>query len=473
MVAVFLDRGGASGGGARCAVRGGAGVPPVSWTLDRWAVWPGSEDQCSCLTPPYPLEFRREAVQLLKRSGRSVPAARSRARVSPQSLRTGRRQLDVDEGRPEGLSSDEREELRRLRRENRIAHRGARDPEKSGGLLRQGQRDPAVIFRFIAAKKAEHSIKTMCRVLGVSRSGFHAWPRRPPSARALEDERLTERIREIHRANRRVYGSPRIHAELRMADGVRVGRKRVERLMRQAGITGMVASKRGRTTIRVPGVRVCEDLVDRAFLAAAPNRLWVADITYLRTWEGWLYLVAVQDVYCRRIVGWCMADHMRTELVTDALQMALAQRRPGAGADLALRSGQPVRLARLRPAGPRRRASPNRWAARGDCFDNAVAESFFATLKKELIHGRSWPSKAELRTEVFEYIEVFFNRRRRHSTLGFLSPAQFETITHTRLRRSRQRQLPSPNHPVSTEAGELQPASPREQAPATPESRPT
>ena len=159
-----------------------------------------------------------------------------------------------------------------------------------------------MIFPFVAAKRAEHSIKAMCRVLGVSRSGFHAWERRPPSPRALEDERLTERIGEIHAANRKVYGSPRIHAELVLADGERVGRKRVERLMRQAGLSGLVPKRRGRTTIRVPGVRVCEDLVDRAFLAAAPNRLWVADITYLRSWEGWL--VAVQDVFSRRIVGW-------------------------------------------------------------------------------------------------------------------------------------------------------------------------
>ena len=136
-----------------------------------------------------------------------------------------------------------------------------------------------MIFRFIAARKAEHSIKTMCRVLGVSRSGFHAWVSRPPSARAVEDKRLLERIGEIHEANREVYGSPRIHAELVLADGERVGRKRVERLMRQAGLSGLVPKRRGRTTIRVPGVRVCEDLVDRAFLAAAPNRLWVADIT--------------------------------------------------------------------------------------------------------------------------------------------------------------------------------------------------
>jgi putative transposase len=285
-----------------------------------------------------------------------------------------------------------------------------------------------VIFRFIAAKKAEHSIKTMCRVLGVSRSGFHAWQNREPSARAVEDERLLERIRQIHKDNRRVYGSPRIHAELVLADGERIGRKRIERLMRQAAITGTVARKCGRTTIRVPGVRVCEDLVDRAFLAAAPDRLWVADITYLRTWEGWLYLVAVQDVFSRRIVGWSMADHMRTELVTDALQMALAKRRPAPG--LIWHSDQGSQFVSL-AFGQQARAAgiAQSMGSRGDCFDNAVAESFFATLKKELVHGRSWPTKAELRSEVFEYIEVFFNRRRRHSTLGMLSPADFEQST--------------------------------------------
>ncbi len=226
-----------------------------------------------------------------------------------------------------------------------------------------------MIFGFIAAKKAEHSIKTMCRVLGVSRSGFHAWQRRGPSARRREDERLLERIREIHQANRRVYGSPRIHAELVLGDGERIGRKRVERLMRQAGLSGLVARKRGKTTIRVPGVRVCEDLVDRAFLAAAPNRLWVADITYLRTWEGWLYLVAVQDVFSRRIVGWSMADHMRTELVTDALQMALAQRRPAPGliwhSDQGSQGGL-KRSSQHRVIGKRTVAGSIAWLGRGD-----------------------------------------------------------------------------------------------------------
>jgi putative transposase len=184
------------------------------------------------------------------------------------------------------------------------------------------------IFGFIAAKKAEHSISIMCRVLEVSRSGFHAWQVRKPSARAIEDERLTARIAEIHERFRGVYGSPRVHAELVLADGERLGRKRVERLMRAAGISGLVRRRRGRTTIRVPGVRVCEDLVDRAFGAEGPDRLWFADITYLRTWEGWLYLAAVQDVFSRRIVGWSMAEHMRTDLVLDALAMALDHRGP-------------------------------------------------------------------------------------------------------------------------------------------------
>ena len=285
-----------------------------------------------------------------------------------------------------------------------------------------------MIFRFVAAEKANHAIKTMCRVLGVSRSGFHAWENRALSARRLEDERLLERTRAIHAENRKVYGSPRIHAELQMADGVRVGRKRVERLMRQAGLTGLVARKRGKTTIRVPGVRVCEDLVARAFLAAAPDRLWVADITYLRTWEGWLYLVAVQDIYSRRIVGWSMADHMRTELVTDALQMALARRRPEPG--LIWHSDQGSQFVSL-AFGQQARAAgiAQSMGSKGDCFDNAVAESFFATLKKELIDRRTWPTKAQLRTEVFDYIEIFYNRQRRHSTLGQRSPVDYENST--------------------------------------------
>jgi len=287
------------------------------------------------------------------------------------------------------------------------------------------------IFGFVLAKKAEHSISIMCRVLEVSRSGYHAWAGRSPSARAVGDARLTARITVLHTLLRGVYGSPRIWADLVLDDGERLGRKRVERLMREAGLSGLITRKWKATTIRVPGVRVADDLLDRDFTAGGPNQRWVADITYLRTWQGWLYLVAVQDLYSRRIVGWSMADHMRTELVTDALQMALAHRRPAPG--LIWHSDQGSQFVSL-VFGQQARAAgiAQSMGSRGDCYDNAVAESFFATIKKELIHRRSWPTRAELSTEVFDYIEAFYNRQRRHSTLGQLSPVEFETSTPRR-----------------------------------------
>lgn len=263
------------------------------------------------------------------------------------------------------------------------------------------------IYRIISAEKARIPVSWACEVLGVSTSGFYDWERRAPSDRALSDAWLTEKIKAIWSENRKVYGAPRIHAELRMAHGVKVGRKRVERLMRQAGISGLVEKRRGRTTVRVPGVRVADDLVERQFRPEAPNVLWVADITYLRTWEGWLYLAAVQDAFSRRIVGWNMADHLRTELVTAALQMAVARRRPAPGlihhSDqgsqyVALGFGQQARDAGIAVS----------MGSKGDCYDNAVAESFFATLKKELVHRRSWPTRRELTSEVFEYIEAFY-----------------------------------------------------------------
>lgn len=282
-------------------------------------------------------------------------------------------------------------------------------------------------YRFIAAEKANFPISLMSRMLGVSRQAFHAWERRPPSQRAMEDAFLTERIREIHAQFRGVYGSPRIWAELRMEHGIRVSEKRVERLMREAGISGLIEKKRGRTTIRVPGVRVADDLVRRDFRPAAPNVLWVADITYLSTWQGWLYLAAVQDAFSRAIVGWSMADHMRAELVVDALQMGLARRKPDAG--LIHHSDQGSQYVSLAFGQHARDAGiAMSMGSKGDCFDNAVAESFFATLKKELVHRRSWPTRQELRSAVFDYIESFYNRERRHSTLGYLSPSEFEKI---------------------------------------------
>jgi putative transposase len=289
------------------------------------------------------------------------------------------------------------------------------------------------IYRIISAERASFPVSVMCQTLGVSKSGFHAWERRAPSDRELSDAWLTSRMKEIHENARGVYGSRRVQAELRLGQGIVVSRKRIRRLMRNAGISGLVKVKKGRTTIRVPGVRVADDLVERKFRPDAPNILWVADITYLRTWEGWLYLAAVQDAYSRRIVGWAMTEHMRTELVADALQMAVARRRPQPGlihhSDqgsqyVALGFGQQARDAGIAVS----------MGSKGDAFDNAVAESFFATIKKELVHRQSWPSRRDLSSAVFDYIEAFYNRQRRHSTLGYLSPEEYErgaiTITN-------------------------------------------
>jgi putative transposase len=292
-------------------------------------------------------------------------------------------------------------------------------------------------FRFIAAKRTEHSIAIMCRVLEVSRSGYHAWMLRPLSPRGVEDARLTKRICELFPKRRGAYGSPRIWSDLVIDDGERVSRKRVERLMRLAGLSASPTKKWRGTTMRVPGVRVADDLVDRKFAAGAPNRVWVADITYLRTWQGWLYLVAVQDLFSRRIVGWSMQDHMRAELVTDALEMALAQRRPAPG--LVWHSDQGSQFVSL-AFGQKARAAgiAQSIGSKGDCYDNAVAESFFATLKKELVQRRSWPTKDDLRSEVFDYIEVFYNRERRHSTLGQRSPAEYEKIQRNLMKEQEQ-----------------------------------
>jgi putative transposase len=279
----------------------------------------------------------------------------------------------------------------------------------------------------IAVEKTNYPVAVMCRVLDVSRTGFHNWERRAPSDRALTDAWLTEKIKPIHDASRGVYGAPRIHAELRMEHGIRVGRKRVARLMKAAGISGVRAQKRWKTTIRIPGITPATDLVERQFRPDRPNVLWVADITYLRTGEGWLYLAAVQDAYSRQIVGWSMATHMRAGLVVDALQMALARRRPDPGLIHHSDHGsQYVSLAFGRAAGQAGIAVS--MGSRGDAYDNAVAETFFATLKQELINRRSWPSRLELQSAVFEYIEAFYNRQRRHSTLGMLSPVAYEQL---------------------------------------------
>jgi len=279
-------------------------------------------------------------------------------------------------------------------------------------------------FRLIAAEKARFPISLSCRVLGVSRAGFHAWEGRPPSRRSLEDARLCERIRELHTKSRESYGARRIHLDLR-DEGFRVGRKRVERLMRSASLSGYVKRRRGKTTIRVQGVRVACDLVERDFNPEAPNLLWCSDIKEIPTWEGKLYLASVLDCFSRRVVGWAMRADMQAELVVDALEMAVARRQPGPGlVHHSDQGSQYVALVfgrRLRTAG-----IAQSMGSKGDCFDNAAIESYHATLEKELLRGRSFRTRQEARTAVFDWLEAWYNRERRHSRLGYRSPEHYE-----------------------------------------------
>jgi transposase InsO family protein len=266
----------------------------------------------------------------------------------------------------------------------------------------------------------------MCRLLRVSPSGYYAWKKRAPSERATANATLTDRIRSVHERSRGTYGSPRVHAELRATGPV--GRQRVARLMRRAGLVGCRPRGFRRTTIADPTARA-DDLVRRGFRPADLDRLWVSDITYVRTDEGWLYLAAILDACSRRVVGWSLADHLRTDLALDALSMALAARRPVPGlihhSDRGTQYLAHAYAARLTEQHVRQSVG-----CPGTCWDNAVAESFFATLKTELLHRHSWRTRQEARTAIFEYIEAFYNRQRRHSTLGYLSPAAFEDRYH-------------------------------------------
>jgi putative transposase len=279
------------------------------------------------------------------------------------------------------------------------------------------------LFRLVEAEKADYPVSLLCRVLKVSRSGYYAWRDRPPSRRSVEDASLTAKIREIHEGSRHTYGYPRVHAELR-ALGVECGRRRVARLMREEGLQGCMRGRRRSTTRRDESVAPAPDLVDRRFLAASPDRLWLADITYVPTREGFLYLAFILDACTRRLVGWSMANHLRAELVSDALEMALWRRGSPSGVIhhsdqgsqyTALSFGQRLQEAGMFPSMGRV----------GSALDNAMAESFVSTLKAEM--GVSVFATTEAaRIAVFDYIEGFYNPSRRHSSIGYMSPADYE-----------------------------------------------
>jgi len=264
----------------------------------------------------------------------------------------------------------------------------------------------------------------MSRQLGVSRSGYYAWKHREPSCRAREDQELVQHIKEIHKESRGTYGSPRVLYDLKLRR-FQVGRRRVARLMKENGITGTPPKPFKRTTDSKHDLGVADNVLNREFTVDAPDTAWATDITYVRTWEGWMYLAVVIDLFSRQVVGWSMATHMRTSLVAGALNMALGRRLPLP--DMLHHSDRGSQYAShdyrelLRDNG-----IVCSMSRKGNCWDNAVAESFFATIKKELIHRRPWPTVRLAREAIAEYIEVFYNRKRRHSTLGYVSPAEFE-----------------------------------------------
>ena len=286
-----------------------------------------------------------------------------------------------------------------------------------------------MIYTFIAGRCEDLPVATCCRVMKVSTSGFYQWKAQPCPDRDWDDAILTNTIIDIHRMSRRSYGSPRVHSELRLGLGTFCSRKRVERLMRQAGVRGIYRRRGHGCTRRDPAAELNDDLVGRQFDPDGPDRLWVMDVTEHPTDTGKLYCAVVLDAWSRRVVGWSIADHIRSELVVDALQMAIWRRQPPdqqtvAHSDHGSQYTSWAFGRRLRSAG-----LLGSMGTIGDCFDNSVAESFFGTLQLELLDEHHWHTREQLALAIFDWIEAWYNPRRRHSYCGMLSPIDYETAT--------------------------------------------
>ncbi len=282
-------------------------------------------------------------------------------------------------------------------------------------------------YDFVERHRGRWPVRTMCRVLRVSPGGFYGWRGRPASVRALRIGALAEAVRDVHGASKARYGSPRVHAEL-AARGVSCCVNTVARLMSRNGIAARIRRKFRRTTDSNHGLPVAENILGREFEPGATDRAWAADVTYIPTGEGWLYLAAVEDLHSRRIVGWSMSGRNDGRLAVDALEMAVTRRLPGEGLVAHSDRGSTYAGEHYQRILARHRLTCS-MSRRANCWDNAPMESFFASLKKELIHGRDYATRADARAEIFEYIEVFYNRERRHSSLGYRSPCEFETTS--------------------------------------------
>ncbi|WP_431191511.1 IS3 family transposase [Ottowia testudinis] len=388
--------------------------------------------------PPYPAAFRQQIVELFQ-AGRSQSELAREFDVSAASIANWVARAAADAGKPlpgkDVLSTAEREELMHLRRENRRLQTERDILAKANGLVCRAKReDVHAVYTLMRANQADAPVRTMARVLGVSSSGYHDWLDRQPSARDQANAELLQHIEAIHQMSDATYGVPRMVAQL-AREGVIVNKKRVERLMRQAGLKG-ISRRRGWcvTTRRDRQASVASDLVNRQFVAEAPNQLWVADMTYLPTWSGFAYLAVVIDVYSRKVVGWAFGTRMTADLVLQALEMAAFTRKPEGvihHSDQGSQYTSTVFGKRCQEMGVR-----SSMGSVGDAYDNAMAESFFASLECELINRRSWRSQTEARHAVFAWIEGWYNPQRLHSALGYLSPNEFEKINESKSEQS-------------------------------------
>ncbi|MEU1238703.1 IS3 family transposase [Micromonospora aurantiaca] len=370
----------------------------------------------------YPPEFRRKVLDLLK-AGRPVAELVRDLEISDQTIYNWRRQELIDTGQMPGVSSADQAELVAARRRIAELETELAVHRRAAELLKEvvpPKGRYAVIHRMAAEGLP---VEVRCRVLEVSASGYYAWRNRPLSQRALRHAWLTEQIRAVHLASRGTYGSRRVHAELRLGRGLVVGYHAVEMLMRRAGIRGLPGSRRPRPKHQTP---TAVDLVNRDFTRSSPNQLWVTDITEHPTREGKVYCAVVLDAFSRKVVGWSIDATQTATLVTNALSMAISTRQP---AGTVIHSDHGVQFTswaftrRVQEAG----LAPSMGSI-GDCYDNGMIESFWGRMQTELLNRRRWRTRIELASAIFEYLEIFHNRQRRHSSLGMLTPNEYERL---------------------------------------------
>ncbi|XSF12109.1 IS3 family transposase [Myxococcus faecalis] len=368
-------------------------------------------------------EFKVEAVRLVLEEGKTVGQVARDLDLTETALRTWveRARADRGQGKAGALTTAEREELARLRKENRQLQMERDFLKKAAAFFAKGLE---VKFELIEAQKAHFPIELMCQQLGVARSGYYAWQKRPESERQKANRALAAEVAAVHQKSRGTYGSPRVHAELRAA-GRYVSRKRVARLMCQQGL----AARKKRRFVCTTDSRHCQpvapNVLARNFSADQPNCTWVTDITYVWTRQGWLFLAVVLDLFSRRVVGWAMSEFIDRHLVLGALDMALKGRQPPRGLLHHSDRGSQYASEDYQQALASRGIECS-MSRKGNCWDNAVAESFFSTLKMELVHDADFATRDQARSALFEYIEVFYNRQRRHSSLGYVSPVEYE-----------------------------------------------